>query len=216
MKKLISPTLFSFCVLIITITFAGVSDFPMKAIEFYTVGSIVILFILLCGILLIIKYKKEFKIYLILLMFGSCAFYVFTLCKHQAENYKLENIVDQFLPNASLKIIGEKQKDVFIAEPMEIQKDQYKDEQRVEGEFFPRLPYHLSEVVLLHNNTNEFKKVVSYKFVFKKSYSIDNEEVTKKACYAWKVCNYFFHGYVDMDESSGEVINLKIQYRDLK
>lgn len=216
MKKLISPKQFSLCVLIITITFAAVSEFTLKEIWFYTFGSITLLIILFSGILLIIKYKKGFIIYLILLMYGSCAFYVFNIGTHQVENYKLEYVVDQFLPNASLNIIGENQQEVLLAKPMEIQKDQYKDEQRVEGEFFPKLPYHFSEVVLFHSNSNELKEVVSYKFVFKKSYIIDNEEVSKKACFAWKVCNYFFNGYVDIDKSSGEVINLKIQYRDLK
>ncbi|MEC0207442.1 hypothetical protein P4H70_00645 [Paenibacillus ehimensis] len=180
---------------------------------FYSAATIVTVLCLLSLFLLIKRYKNSLISYVGIVLLGLSMIFVVRESLDQRMNFYLQEALTNYLPSASLEIKGEKQYNVNLAKPMLGQN--LKNEKRTLGKFYPELPYHQSELFLVDKYLPG-NPSVSYRFVFKKPYQIDNQDMSKKACIVWGMCSYFYHGYADIDLKTGEVIGLKIQYMDIK
>ncbi|WP_157261691.1 hypothetical protein [Paenibacillus sp. A3] len=172
---------------------------------FYSAAFIVIV---LCASSIFIQIKR-FKLKAVIgtIFFGLSIVFVVRAGLDQRNNFYLQGALHGYLPSASLKIMGKEQYNANLAKPTTMQ-DRYPNE--ATGRFYPSLPYHQSEAVLVDRHSPE-NNSVSYRFIFKKPYTIDNKDVSSKWCIVWGVCSYFYNGYADINPSTGEVIGLKIR-----
>lgn len=180
-------------------------------IIFYSAAFIVIV---LCASSIFIQIKRyKLKAVIGTILLGLSIVFV-VRAGLERNNFYLQGVLHGYLPSASLQIMGKEQYNADLAKPTTMQGG-YSNEVRTTGKFHPSLPYHQSEAILVDRHSPE-NNSVSYRFIFKKPYTIDNKDVSSKWCIVWGVCSYFYNGYADINPSTGEVIGLKIQYRDIK
>ncbi|WP_028552820.1 hypothetical protein [Paenibacillus sp. UNC451MF] len=181
---------------------------------FYSTACLIIVLCLTCFLLLLQRYRFDWKTIAGTLFLGLLLVFVVRQGLDQRMNFNLQNTLSRELPGVILDIKASSYHAVW-ARPIDPQGN-YGNETRTEGHFFPSLPYSQSEVVLADHPAEDNVDTISYRFIIKQPYFVDNKDVSAKYCFVLGVCSYFYKGYADVNAQTGEVIGLKIVYSDIK
>ncbi|WP_282935859.1 hypothetical protein [Paenibacillus sp. RC67] len=182
---------------------------------FYSTASMVIVLSLVCFLLLLHRRRFDWRTIVGSFLLGLLLVFVVRQGLDQRRDFALQNALNHELPGVIIDIREKSANNARWAKPTDPQGN-YGNETRTKGHFFPSLPYYQSEVILTDHPAEENGDTISYRFVIKQPYFLDNKDVSAKYCIVWGVCGYFYKGYADVNVQTGEVIGLKIVYSDMK
>lgn len=181
---------------------------------FYSVTGMVIILCLVCFLLQLLQNSFRWRMVVSILFLGLLLVFVVRQSLDQRMNFYLQNSVRSELPGVVLDIKARSEHNAHWANPA-ISPESNSDETRTNGHFFPRLPHYWSEAMLADHPAQDVD-TVSYRFIIKQPYIVDDKDVSAKYCFVWGVCSYFYKGYADVNVQTGEVVGLRIEYRDMK
>lgn len=182
---------------------------------FYSIAGMVMLLSLACFLLLLLRYKFNWKTIVYTPLIGLLLIFIVRHSLDQRIHFALQSTLSRELPGVVLSIKEISAGHAGWAKPVDLPGHDA-DETRSEGHFFPSLPHYQSEAILADHPAPDEIDTVSYRFVVKQPYFIDGKDISAKYCFVWGACSYFYKGYADVNVQTGEVIGLKIVYRDLK